>query len=304
MGKKGDGAMEQQSRVVYINGTYVPAEEASISIFDLGFLRGDVVYDTTSAWSGWIFKLDAHVNRLFDSLRAVKMAIPLSPEELQHAIVETTRRCGLRNAYIKCMVTRGMPPEGERDLRKCTPTIIIFAIPYVWILPPEMIQTGARAKIASTRSVPHQCLNPRIKSTNRLHFALATLETYSAGMDETIMLDLDGYITEGPGFNVFMVKHDTLYTPPEGILLGITRQTVLEIADEHGITTQVAPLTSYDLFAADEVFFSSTAGGVMPVVEIDGRSIGEGKPGPVTRRIHELYWQMRESGKHSTPVFP
>jgi branched-chain amino acid aminotransferase len=123
-------------------------------------------------------------------------------------------------------------------------------------------------------------------------------------MDETIMLDLDGYITEGPGFNVFMVKHDTLYTPPEGILLGITRQTVLEIADEHGITTQVAPLTSYDLFAADEVFFSSTAGGVMPVVEIDGRSIGEGKPGPVTRRIHELYWQMRESGKHSTPVFP
>lgn len=295
--------MAKQPLVVYINGEYVPAEDARISIFDLGFLRGDAVYDTTSAWNGWIFKLDAHVDRLFDSLRAVKMTIPLSPEALKHAIVETTRRCGLRNAYIKCMITRGMPPDGERDLRKCIPTIIIFVIPYVWILPPETIQTGARAKIASTRSIPHQSLNPRIKSTNRLHFALATLETYASGMDETIMLDLDGYVTEGPGFNVFMVKQDVLYTPPEGILRGITRQTTLEIAEEYGIVNQVTRLTPYDLFAADEVFFSSTAGGVMPVVEIDGRSIGDGKPGPVTRRLHDLYWQMRESGQHGTPVF-
>jgi branched-chain amino acid aminotransferase len=295
--------METESLVVYINGKFVPPEDATISIFDLGFLRGDTVYDTTSAWHGWIFKLEAHVARLYDSLRAVKMAIPLSPEELQHAIIDTTRRCGLRDAYIKCLVTRGLPPPGERDLRKCIPTVIIFVVPYVWILPPEKIAHGARVNIASVRSIPPQCLDPRIKSVNRLHFTLATLETYAAGMDETILLDLDGHVTEGPGFNVFMVKHNTLYTSPEGILRGITRDTVLELADENDMATHVTPMTVYDLFAADEVFLSSTAGGLMPVVEVEGRSIGDGRLGPVTKRLTELYWSMREDGRYGTPVF-
>lgn len=296
--------MEQQDLVVYMNGEYVPAEEANISIFDLGFLRGDTVYDTTSAWRGWVFKLEAHLARLYDSLQAVKIQPTLTPEEFKQAIIETTRRCGLRDAYIKCMVTRGWLPPWDRDLRQCTPTVIIFVTPYVWLLPQEKIRHGARVKIASVRSLPPQCLDPRIKSVNRLHFALATLETYAAGMDTTILLDLDGHVTEGPGFNVFMAKNGTLYTPPEGVLQGITRDTVLEIAANHGIEARMAPLIAYDLFAADEVFLSSTAGGIMPVVEIEGRSIGEGKPGPLTRRIFDLYWQLREDGWHGTPVFP
>ncbi len=206
--------------VVYINGDYVPAHQASISVFDYGFLRGDTVYDTTSAWHGKIFKLDAHVDRLFDSLRAVQLEIPLAPDELKQAIVETTRRCGLRDAYIKCLVTRGRPQAGTRDLRSCTPTIIIFVTPYVWILPPEKFETGARVNIASVRSIPPQSLDPRIKSVSRLHFDLASLETYAAGMDETIMLDLDGHVTEGPGFNVFMVKHQALLTPRPAFCVG------------------------------------------------------------------------------------
>lgn len=291
------------SLVVYMNGDYVPAGQASISIFDYGFLRGDTVYDTTSAWHGWIFKLDAHVARLYESLRAVQIEIPLSPEEMKQAIVETTCRCGLRDAYIKCMVTRGQPQPGRRDLRTCTLTIIIFVTPYVWILPPEMFDHGARVKIASVRSLPPQSLAPRIKSVSRLHFDLASLETYAAGMDETIMLDLDGHITEGPGFNVFMVQDSILYTPPTGVLLGITRETVLEMAAEAAIDQQVTPLTPDDLFAADEVFLSSTAGGIMPVVEVEGCRIGDGKPGAITRRLHELYWTMRETGQHGTPIF-
>jgi branched-chain amino acid aminotransferase len=296
--------MEKDSLVVYINGKFVPSEAATISIFDLGFLRGDTVYDTLSAWHGWIFKLEAHVARLYDSLRAVKIGIPLSPEEFQHAIIDTTRRCGLRDAYIKCLVTRGVPPPGARDLRQCTPTIIIFVVPYVWILPPEKIAQGARVTIASIRSIPPQCLDPRIKSVNRLHFALATLDAYAAGMDDTLLLDVDGHVTEGPGFNVFLVKNNALYTSPEGILRGITRETMLELADENDIAVRATPLTAYDLFAADEVFLSSTAGGLMPVVEIDGRSIGTGTPGPVTKRLTDLYWNMRQDGRYGTPVFP
>ena len=293
-----------ESLVVYMNGDYIPADQASISIFDYGFLRGDTVYDTTSAWGGWIFKLDAHVERLFDSLRAVQLEIPLSADELKDAMVETTRRCGLKEAYIKCLVTRGRPQEGVRDLRSCVPNLIIFVTPYVWILPPEKFETGARVNIASVRSIPPQSLDPRIKSVSRLHFDLASLETYAAGMDETLMLDLDGHVTEGPGFNVFMVKNDTLYTPPAGILRGITRETVMELAVEAGLDMQVTPLTAYDLLAADEVFLSSTAGGIMPVVEIEGRRIGDGQVGRVTRTLHEQYWAMRESGRHGTPIFP
>ena len=158
--------------------------------------------------------------------------------------------------------------------------------------------------IASTRALPVQCLDPKIKSLSRLHFDLAVLQGKAAGMDVSIMLDLDGHVTEGPGFNVFVVRGGELFSPPEGILMGITRQTVFELAAEHGLPARKAELTAYDLYAADEVFLTSTAGGIMPLVEIDGRPIGDGKPGPVSQRIHGLYWALRESGRDGTPIFP
>jgi branched-chain amino acid aminotransferase len=193
---------------------------------------------------------------------------------------------------------------GVRDLTQCRPKLIVFAVPYVFILTPEQIQAGGRAMIASTRALPVQCLDPKIKSLSRLHFDLAMLQGKTAGMDVSLMLDLDGHVTEGPGFNVFVVKGGVLFSPPEGILMGITRQTVFELAAEHGLSAREAQLTAYDLYAADEVFLTSTAGGIMPLVEIDGRPIGDGKPGPVSQRIHGLYWALRESGRDGTPVFP
>jgi branched-chain amino acid aminotransferase len=253
--------MDGESQVVYVNGEYTPRDQARISIFDVGFLRGDAVFDTTSAWNGRIFKLPAHLE------------------------------------------TRGEPPLGVRDLSQCRPGLIVFTIPYVWILGPDRIPTGGRATIVSTRALPVQCLDPKIKSLSRLHFDLATLDGKAAGADVALMLDLDGHVTEGPGFNVFAVKGGTMYSPPEGILMGITRQTVFEMAAEHRLPARKAQLTAYDLYAADEVFLTSTAGGIMPLVEIDGRPIGDGRPGPVFQRVHDLYWALRESGRDGTPVF-
>jgi len=295
--------MGSESLIAHVNGEYVPKDQARISIFDFGFLRGDAVFDTTSAWNGRIFKLDAHLDRLDLSLRAVRIPCPLPLEELRGIIIETARRCGLPNAYIQTIVTRGEPPLGVRDLTRCRPGLIVFVVPYVWILGPEQIRSGGRAMIASTRALPVQCLDPKIKSLSRLHFDLAMLQGKAAGVDVAIMLDLHGRVTEGPGFNVFVVRGGEMFSPPEGILMGITRQTVLDLAAEHGLPAREAQLTAFDLYAADEVFLTSTAGGIMPLVEIDGRSIGDGKPGPVSQRIHGLYWALRESGRHGTPIF-
>ena len=296
--------MGNESLIAYVNGEYVPKEHARISVFDFGFLRGDAVFDTTSAWNGRIFKLDAHLDRLDLSLRAVRIPCPLPLEEMRGVIIETARRCGLENAYVQTIVTRGEPPLGVRDLTRCRPGFIVFVVPYVFILSPEQIRSGGRAMIASTRALPVQCLDPKIKSLSRLHFDLAALQGKAAGMDVSIMLDLDGHVTEGPGFNVFVVRGGEMFSPPEGILMGITRQTVFELAAEHGLPAREAQLTAFDLYAADEVFLTSTAGGIMPLVEIDGRPIGDGKPGPVSQRIHGLYWALRESGRHGTPIFP
>jgi branched-chain amino acid aminotransferase len=296
--------MDSDNLVAYVNGEYVPKDQARISVFDFGFLRGDGVFDTTSAWNGRIFKLAQHIERLQMSLRAARIPSPVSPEELAGIIVETTRRSRLQNAYIQTIVTRGEPPLGVRDLTRCRPGLIVFAVPYVFILSPEQIRTGGRAMIASTRALPVQSLDPKIKSLSRLHFDLAMLQGKAAGMDVTLMLDLDGHVTEGPGVNVFLVRGGALFSPPEGILMGITRQTVFELAAEHGIPAREAQLTPYDLYAADEVFLTSTAGGIMPLVEIDGRPIGDGKPGPVSQRLHGLYWALRDSERGGTPIDP
>jgi len=295
--------MNSGSPIAYVNGEYVPRDQARISVFDMGFLRGDAVFDTTSAWNGRIFKLSAHLDRLDLSLRAARLPWPLPREELRGVIIETARRSGLGNAYIQTIVTRGEPPMGVRDLTQCRPGLVVFAIPYVWILGPEQIRAGGKAMIASTRALPVQCLDPKIKSLSRLHFDLAVLQGKAAGADVSIMLDLDGRVTEGPGFNVFVVRDGEIFSPPEGILMGITRQTVFELAAEHGLPAREAQITSFDLYAADEVFLTSTAGGIMPIVEIDGRAIGDGKPGPVSQRIHGLYWALRESGRDGTPIF-
>ncbi len=284
---------------VFMNGEYRPADEARISLFDHGFLRSDCVYDTTSAWNGYVFRLDDHLQRFYRSMAAVRIRIPYSIAELRDIVLENARRSELRAGYIQMIATRG---EGLPGTIPTTPTVIVFAIPYVWIASQEQQARGLRVKIASHRRIPHQCLDPKIKTFNWMNFVLALLEGRSLGVDNVIMLTIDGFVSEGPGFNVFLVSEGTLYTPDEGILLGITRKTVFEIAAERGVACTARALTTADLYSADEAFLCSTAGGIMPVVEIDAHTLGNGAPGPLTNRIRERYWRMREEGVHGTPI--
>ncbi|MCC7021451.1 MAG: aminotransferase class IV [Thermomicrobiales bacterium] len=285
----------------YINGAFVAADKACLPLMDAGFWLGINVFDVLSARQGYIFKLEAHVNRFYRSLHAVRIDIPPSREEFGHLIVETVRRSGLEDAYIQTIATRG--PRMDRPIDQWPATLIINAVPYFEVVGPEIAARGLRIRISSVRNVPIQSVDAKIKTFNRLHSYLARLEAFDSGADDAIMLDLDGYVTEGRGANVFIVRNGQLFTPSEGLLEGITRETVFELAKEEGLAVCEVRLTPYDLYNADEVFYSTTAGGIMPIVEVDRRQIGTGLPGAITSRLREAYWATHVSGSTATPVY-
>ena len=286
---------------VYVNGDFFPESQAKVSVFDHGLLFGDGVFDTLCGWNGYIFRLDRHIDRLYQSAHAVKLEIPISKKGISEKIVETARRTGHKRLYLKCCVTRGVGLQPLIDPRNCKPTIVIFGRPYLWLIDPKKHENGITARITSVRRIPDQCIDGKIKHLNYLNIVLAKMEAIDSGMDEAIMPGLDGHILEGPGFNVFVVKDKVVLTPsPANILMGITRAACLDIAKEIGLETREALLSAYDLYNADEVFITSTAGGVVGIREIDGRTIGEGKPGPITKQIHRTYFEWLESGRDGT----
>ena len=289
--------------VLYINGEYTPLSQANISVLDQGFLLGDGVFDVVSAWQGTIFKLDEHLDRFFQSLRAARLTTALTSDEWRQAIIETVRRNELRDATIRFIVTRGVAKQVVADPRDYDPTIIIWAAPYVFLADEKKRHSGIRLFISHLRSFTPDTLDPRYKCLDRLHFQLAKIEALEAGYDDVIWLSADGYVSEGPASNVFMVRQGTLYTPGRQVLRGITRQTFLDLAQEAGIPAVEADVTAFDLYSADEVFTCSTAGGALAVREVAGRPLPGAVPGPLTQRLDALYWQLRESGKHGTPVY-
>lgn len=293
--------MAELTGVVYINGEYMPAADARISLFDTGFIAGINVFDTIACWQGRIFKLGAHLARFRRSVHAAAIPLREDDERLAQIVVETTRRSGLRDAYIQVIATRGVRTSYQTWPEQ--PTLIVYAVPYIWIVPPERIARGISVVTPSTRTMPPQTLDPKIKTLNRLHSYLAKLAGNQAGADEVILLDLQGFLTEGRGSNVFLVRDGALLTPAEGILQGITRETVFEIAAEQGLPARQTALTPYDLYAADEAFLCTTAGGIIPIVAADGRTIGAGRPGPITARITERYWERHLDGPDTTVVF-
>ena len=297
----GTGSSERQ---VYVGGEYVPENEARISVFDHVVLYGDAVFDTACAWGGQVFKLDQHVDRLFESAHALKIEIPLDKKDVREVVLEIMRRNKLENAYIKIVVTRGVGRMPLMSPYNCTPNLIVFAIPYISLIDSGVQQEGIRAGISSMRRIPSECLDAKIKCTNYLNHILMRMEANEAGLDEAIELDIGGYVAEAPGYNVFIAKHGVLYTPGENILVGITRQTVMELAAAEGMETVEGKLTAFDLYNADEVFLTSTAGGIFAVRELDGRTIGHGKPGPITQMLNQKYMELLESGVQSTPVNP
>ncbi len=287
--------------VLYLNGAYRPLSEASISVLDQGFLLGDGVFDVVSAWRGSLFRLDEHLDRLDASLRAACLGAPLSREQWRDAIVETLRRNELRDASVRLIVTRGVSPDVVADPRVFEPTVIIWAAPYVFLADEDTRSRGIRLHLASMRGFSPETLDPQTKCLDRLPFQLAKREALEAGCDDAIWLSSAGYVAEGPASNLFLVRDGRVATPGRDVLRGVTRATFLELSREAGYETVECDLSPFDLFSADEVFTTSTAGGALAVREIAGRALPAPVPGEITRDLDARYWALRESGRYGTP---
>jgi len=279
---------------VYLNGKFVPAAEATVSVFDRSFVYGDGVFEGIEVENGGIFKLDAHVDRLYRSAVFLRIAIPMSKDEMREAIIEVVRRSDLRNGYVRPLVSRGAGPLGlERVAELGPPTVVVMP----QHRPPKEARSY-RAVILATRRNPAQCLDPRVKSNNYLNNILGKFEQVDAGADAGIFLDVDGFVSECCGENLFSVREGRIATPPATRTLdGITRQTVIALAGDAGIPVAECEMTRYDLYTADELFLTATLSGIGYIVEVDGRRIGSGEPGPVSRQLYALYraCKQRES---------
>lgn len=289
-------------RIAFVDGEYRLQSEATISILDHGILYADGVFDTMVAISGSVFKLDAHLDRLFRSMRAVAIDPPYDREELRQHILETVRRNDLTDAYIKCVVTRGSNGRPLMDPTGCVPTCFIIVMPYVSKISAEQRETGIRLQTVSLRRAAPDAVDARIKSLNYLGLVLGKIEARAGGSDEALFLDTRGYVAEATGANLVAVIDGALRSPESDALPGITRETVLELAAGMGRKCSIEPMTLYDVYNASEVMLTSTAGGVIPVAQIDGRPIGSGCSGPVTKRLHEAYRVRVASGSDRTPI--
>jgi branched-chain amino acid aminotransferase len=287
----------------WIEGDYYPLAKARIPIVDVGFTRSDVTYDVVAVWEGQFFRLEAHLDRFHRSMSILQMELELSREDITAILMECLRRSGIRNAYVELIATRGTPPAvGGRDPRLFTNRFYALVMPYVWIVNPE-IQDGADLIVArETLRIPPTSVDPTVKNFHWGDLTRGMQEATSRGGTHAVLLDRDGHVTEGPGFNIFVVKGGTLSTPESGVLHGITRDTALVLAGEFGLECVVAPMLEEALHDADEIFLTSTAGGIMPVRTIDGTGIGSSVPGPVTKRIHDRYWREHQDSEWTTAV--
>lgn len=286
----------------YVNGRWCREADATVSILDHGLLYGDGVFDTLFAMHGYVFKLQEHLLRLEWSAKTIGIDIGLTREELTALVLEAASRNGLRDAYIRVVLTRGMTGEPLLDPRGAVRTLIILVRPYLYLSSPEKIEKGLSAKTVTIRRVGSQALDPRIKSNNYLNIILAKMDATAAGCDAGLILDDQGRVCEGPGYNVFLVREGTVVTPRESALAGITRATVFELCDELGIPWREDALWPYDCLVASEAFLTSTAGGIMPVTWVDGHPVGDGGLGPVVRRLRRAYDEMIRAGRHGTPI--
>ena len=287
---------------VYINGEYFPKDQAKISVFNHGFLYGDGIFEGIAAYGGRVFKLEEHLKRLWESAKAIDLEIPLSREELKGRLLETLRKNKLKDAYIRLVVSRG---EGDLGLdpRKCPHPDVIIIADKINIYPEEFYKKGLEVVIVSTRRNIPSALNARIKSLNYLNNILAKLEANLQGVPEGIMLNKDGYVAECTADNIFMVKDGHLITPPPwiGILKGITQDTIMDLAREEGIPVEEKIFTPVALYSSEECFLTGTAAEVMPVTKIDGRVIGDGMPGPITKKLMIKFREL--TGREGTPIY-
>ncbi|MGB2601850.1 MAG: branched-chain-amino-acid transaminase [Candidatus Omnitrophota bacterium] len=281
---------------VYINGQFVAKEDAKVSIFDHGLLYGDGVFEGIRSYNRKVFRLEEHINRLYEGASAISLEIPMKKWDFQEKIVETLKLNNLDDAYIRVVVTRGVGDLGL-DPRKCEKPTIFIITDKIALYPKELYEKGLPITIAKTRRNHPMTLDPRIKSLNYLNNILGRIDAINAGTEEALMLDIDGYIAECTGDNIFLVKDGKLYTPPSdlGALEGVTQDLVIELAKKRGIGTEYKKMYPEELLNADECFLTGTAAEVIPVVKLDDKVIGSGKPGPIYKQLLEDFRKVTET---------
>lgn len=287
---------------VYVNGSFVPKEKATVSVFDHGYLYGDGVFEGIRAYNGRVFKLDEHVRRLYNSAKVIQLQVPIPPEEMGRVIVEAVRRNQLRDAYIRPVVSRGAGDLGL-DPKRCPQATVVVIADTIQVYPKELYESGMKVVTVPTRRNLNEATSPRIKSLNYLNNIMAKLEGNHLGYPEVVMLNAEGYVSEGTADNIFIVRNGTLITPPvtAGILQGVTRDTVMDLARQAGIPVREELFTRYDLYTAEECFLTGTGAEVIAVNECDGRAIGDGRPGPVARSLIAAYREL--VNRTGTPVY-
>jgi branched-chain amino acid aminotransferase len=290
--------------LVYIDGEYYPKSQAKISVYDHGLLYGDGVFEGIRAYNGVVFKLKEHIDRLYRSAHAIMLQIPATKEEMINTVLETLRKNNLKDAYIRLVVTRGVGDLGL-DPRKCSKPTIIIITDTISLHKSEAKEKGITAMLTWVKRDPVDATSHEIKSLNYLNSILAKIEANISGVDEAICLDKNGFVCEGVAENIFIVKNGRIYTPPSytGALPGITADAVKELAKSLGYEVIEKNITPYELFTADEVFFTGTAAEIIPVREINKRQIGNGKPGPITKRLMEEFSRLVQDPRHGTPIY-
>ena len=288
--------------VAFLDGQYLPMSEARISVLDWGFLHSDATYDTVHVWNGRFFRLDLHVERFFGGLERLRMTIPFDRDGVAEILHNCVALSGHRASYVEMLCTRGASPTFSRDPRDAVNRFMAFAIPLGSVANAEQMQRGLHVAISDKVRIPPASLDPAIKNYHWLDLVRGLYDAYDRDAETALLLDFNGNVAEGPGFNVFAVKDGRLATPATGVLPGITRSTTFDLCAEEGLVAEARDVSVAELRSAEEVFITSTAGGIMPVTKIDGAPVAAGKVGPVTTRLKDLYWQKHEDPAWSSPV--
>lgn len=290
--------------VGYINGEYMPRGDMKISVHDLGFMMSDMTYDAAHVWKGKFFRLEDHLDRWERSIGKRRYSNLPSREKVREIVFECVRRSGLRDSLVYWIATRGTATDQRRDLRTCKNTFMAWAGPFNWIVPKKLLDEGKGANlyISSIMRTPPESSDPTVKNFSRLDFSRALLEAYEHNSDYPVLLDGDGNVTEGRGWNLFALFDGHLISPDSGVLEGVTRATILDLCKKTNIKGELGRITGDQLASSDEVFLATTAGGVMPVTHVNGKPLGGGSIGPVTSRLRDLYWKLHDDPKYNTLV--
>ena len=290
--------------VAFFEGRYMPTKEAKISIVDPAVTKSDIVFDVVSATDRVFFRLDDHIERFETSCRKVRIELKASHDEIKKICAECVHRSGFGDACVFMCGTRG-PYRGGAflgDPRDCDNGFYAYVVPYYYVVPRECVETGAHIWIAETRRAPNASIDQRIKNFNRMDLTRGTFEALDHGADAAVLLSMEGFVAEGAGFNIWIVRDKRLLTPGDNLLEGITRRTVFELAQDMRIEARSANLEPEELIEAPEAFLSTTAGGIVPVTRVNDRSLGNGAPGLLTRSIRDRYWDRRRAGWHGVGV--